>query len=131
MSGCHVKPEQMFNLIFGFHSQWLEEVDNANATAGDTWLTYTEVPPNEIWIATSVGGALTDRAPTAIEAFIYDGSSYYCIASEVAPVTRDWWKEQGWWILVEGDTMRIRVRGCNAGDDTWSSVTGFKMRVVQ
>uniref|UniRef100_A0A6H1ZVR7 Uncharacterized protein n=1 Tax=viral metagenome TaxID=1070528 RepID=A0A6H1ZVR7_9ZZZZ len=131
VAGCHVKPEQFFNLIFGFNAIVSEYQENLSAAAGDNWLIFSTVPTGEVWIITLIAGVNRTSAPTRIDAFDYDGANYRCLGDTPSPGASVHAVFHRFIPIAADHSVRVRVRGCVLNDDIDANILGFKMKLSQ
>lgn len=131
MPGCHVQPEQMFNLIWGYNAIYKERISNTNANAGANFLYGTVVPTGQLWVGASLVGFNVNRSPTAISLGLYDGTTWYNLTQRAgagAGVTIEW---TGLAPLAAGSRFFAYITGCAAGDDIYLDIVGYKMVLTQ
>lgn len=130
MSGCHVQPEQMFNLVFGYAGQILE-ADYVTTSNGTTSVLSTAVPPDEIHIVTQITVYHNDTVARTIRLLLEEGGGD-CVLARVDGVdnlvTVD---RQGWWVLVEGDQIEGRAISLASGKRVYLTISGYKMILSQ
>jgi len=131
MAGCHVQPEQMFNLIFGYNAQYAEYVSTITGAAPDRWVYLSEVPVGEVWVVTNISASDVTAAPSSIQLYVYDGAGYFSLAEDTSPVRAAMTVAQGWFVMKFGDRIAIRYRGVVAGHSTYGTALGFKMKLTQ
>jgi len=131
MAGCHVQPEQMFNLIWGYNGQYLERVEVANATAGKNVLLGTEVPPGELWVVTGLVARDESNVVTSGAVGVYDGSEYVHAGYTADPARRVPITYSGLLPMVEGDKASATFWGCTLNDDLDLWIVGYKMKLAQ
>lgn len=128
--GCHVQPEQMFNLIFGYAGQVLEATSAVGAGANKS--TYsTAVPADEVHVITNVAARHDDGDNRTLMLRVWDGADYYHIARLGNVPKTDVLDRQGMWILVEGDMIEARALSLGAGDNVYVEINGYKMILTQ
>lgn len=130
MPGCHVKPEQMFNLIFGYAGQILEKTEVEGA--GDHTSAYsTPVPPNELHVMTGISAKHDDVNSRTLMLRVWDGTDFYHIARREGIAKTEILDRQGMWILVEGDMIEARCLSLGAGKSVFCEINGYKMILSQ
>lgn len=130
MSGCHVQPEQAFNLIWGYNDRYFEYGYELNPAAADYTVTLTAVPAGEIWI---LQGVSAHDATTAkrIVIFVSDGTTFMAIVDTTQDIVGRRVLTRGEWVLKEGDKVRIVFVSVTLGDDLYWQVWGYKMVLSQ
>jgi len=131
MPGCHVQPEQMFNLIWGYNAPYAERVSNLNAGAGANFLLGTIVPTGEVWVACSLTAYDANNNPTAITLGLFDNVGSYDLTRRAGPgvnVTIEW---NGLAVASAGGKFYAYITGCVAGDDIYLDIVGYKMKLSQ
>ena len=131
MNGCHIKPEQFFNLIFGYYDRYWERQYTLSATAGTNFLAGTAVPAGEIWVVTSLRGVDVNTSPSSLTLQAYDGTTTIVLARKLSPgINTDViWSGQAF--LKAGDYIQARFDGCTLNDDIYLDIMGYKMKLVQ
>lgn len=131
MAGCHVKPEQMFHLIWGYNEQYFERVLNETAALGTNVLLGKQVPENELWVVTAVSSYNADHKPDAVIIGILKDTTYNTLFSDApsaANVTVAW---SGLATMVKDDRAFGILTGCTANDDIALYIHGYKMKLTQ
>jgi len=130
LGGCHIKPEQFFNLIFGYNAQYAEYGSDLNPAGGTVVKTMSAVPSNEIWILQQVSLRNVARGARMI-AHIYDGTNEYDLIDQTTGGAnyRAIWT--GAVVMAPGDYIRLAFYSTTAGDDLYWQARGCKMKVVQ
>ena len=131
MGGCHIKPEQFFNLIFGYYDVYNEGFDTTTTTAGDNTYTAAEVPSGEVWIITTLMGLNHTKAGGTIHfgkrANTYN---YPVIDTRYNTVTRiAYWS--GMLVLKAGERVYIIHGSCDLNDRRRGYILGYKMKLSQ
>lgn len=129
--GCHVKPEQMFNLIFSYYDQYLELLETDDAPAGAFALSGTAVPADEVWVVRFVTARNKITNPSQIRIGILEGATLYPFVEAVAPGANIFVELNGMLVLKEADKVRARFGGCVLGDDLEVNISGYKMKLTQ
>lgn len=57
MNGCHVQPEQMFNLIWGYNGHFAQYLTHTKSGAGEYNMDFTSVPSDEVWMLQALAAA--------------------------------------------------------------------------
>lgn len=118
------------NVIFSYYAAVCEQQEILSASAGDNWLNFSTVPSGEVWVITIVAGVDITNPPTKIDAFIHDGTYHYALGSQVSPGVGNHAIFYCMAPVPAGSYVRVRVRGCTAGDWLDTSVVGYKMRIA-
>jgi|GEM_PF-5407289 len=129
--GCHVKPEQFFNLIFGYYDQVL--IAKTVVATGTTCVLDSDAPPSgEVWVITSVGGSDNSRQSTYGEIGIMEGGINKRNLYPLAPVGVSWTLGTRTMIILQaGDKVRLRLGGTENGDTCEAFFHGYKMKLAQ
>lgn len=131
MHGCHVKPEQMFNLIFGYNAQllWsLVEGAGANNCTKDG----PEVPSDEVWVIEVIAFADSGRALTRVQIRIKeDADTYYLEDNLTTGGAGKFNSTRGPYYLAGGQKLNIYYGGSLTADDVWMILNGYKMKLTQ
>jgi len=131
LGGCHIKPEQFFNLIFGYYDRYVERIYEPNAVAGTNTLSGIVVPASEIWVVTNMFGLNFNTNPGVLVHEVYDGTTEYRLRRVVTPganVSVEWY---GHAFLKAGDRLRTIFTSCVLNDDLYAEYVGYKMKVSQ
>lgn len=130
MVGCHVQPEQIFNLIFGYNDRYAESFGKTATGATEICLG-TQVPAGEVWIVEAIAGANATRRATLIYLQVYDGTIHMPlnIAQPDATSLMLFW--EGKITLKQTDRIRIVITGCVATDVLTAYAWGYKMKLTQ
>ena len=131
VAGCHIKPEQFFNLIFGYNDRYAQQVSNLNASAGSNYLFGTTVPAGEIWVVGTMAASNVNTISSGISVGVYDGATYYTLTAKKSPAAAEWVPWSGIMVLKEGDRLFAWFGACAAGDDLFFNANGYKMKVAQ
>jgi hypothetical protein len=131
MTGCHVKPEQVFNLILGYNDDYLEQASNTNAAAGNNFLYGTVVPADEVWVVCGISGINVTRAITQISGGIYNGSTYHALFGANSPAASQIVYCPISLIVGPGNKVYAIYIGCTAGDDIYLNIAGYKVKLTQ
>jgi hypothetical protein len=131
MNGCHIKPEQFFNLIFGYYDRWAETLTYTKVGDGTYYMSFTAVPAGEVWVL--LGLSWTNRArvircsprlifPSLASSYLKDGNT---------PGAWAWDVWNGLAVLTASDTVGIVFYNCLNGDTVEGQVYGYKMKLSQ
>ena len=131
MNGCHIKPEQFFNLIFGYYDRYSEQTSKTSTGEATTWAYSSAVPSGEVWVIEAVECYHDD--PTARKSTIraYDGTYYIIFAINIALgqyVNLIW---SGRVTLKAGDKIAIGVDSLTTGKGVIGQIWGHKMKLAQ
>lgn len=126
--GCHVQPEQFFNLIFGYNDRYVESESDLNAGAGTVEKSLSAVPAGEIWVLQAAHGLNSKRA-AGVVIRVTDGTDFADLTTGLTPasVSRVCWS--GEVVMKEGDYVHFFFLGTIAGDDLYWNAWGYKMKV--
>lgn len=131
MPGCHVQPDQQWNLIFGYNAPYLEQKINLAALAGDNFLVGTVVPAGEAWVVSGLSGINWTRVITRISGGIYDGAVYYSFFAKASPAIGEAVFCSVPLVVSAGNYVYCYYQGCTAGDDIYFNAAGYKMKLTQ
>jgi len=127
---CHIKPEQFFNLIFGYYDRYFEALSDLNPGAGTNIKEFSTVPSGEVWIVNNIN-ARNDARAVSIMFDAYNGTNSARIKRETsggAGVDVIW---NGTLVLKAGDRARVWFFTTTAGDDLRWEIWGYKMKISQ
>ena len=131
LGGCHIKPEQFFNLIFGYNDIYEARVDTTTTPAGDNRWAPAAVPAGEVWVITAMQGYNLTTATGVLHCGKYDGTLQYIVKFTLYYTpTRiiDW---SGVLVLHEGDYPYIMFGSCALNDRRVGHIVGYKMKLSQ
>lgn len=131
MNGCHVKPEQFFNLIFGYYDRYAQDVSWILTAASGSKFS-TPVPAGEVWVINTASMRNMTGAATDFNIRLYLGASMgptIAQASGVAQYVPMYWNGQI--VLKEGDKVYFGVDSGAIGESIWAHVWGYKMKLSQ
>lgn len=131
MDGCHVKPEQIFNLIWGYNDQYFEVVSDLTADAGTNILLGTQVPDDELWVVTSVATYNNTNKPGASMVGVLKGGDYNVLNSDAPSAKSVAVTWSGLATMVKDDRAFAILTGCTANDDIYLYAHGYKMKLAQ
>lgn len=131
MSGCHVQPEQMFNLVFGYNAIWAEDEAHL-ATGGDGTRTSDTVPVGEVWVLTHV--SMSDTTRTAVNYFWEITDAGGLITRFLVQLAVDRYivsRWDGWIALQAGEYVTLYYSGTALNDAMYGAFRGYKMKLTQ
>ena len=131
LGGCHIKPEQFFNLIFGYYDRYFEIGSDLNAPAGNVLKSLSAVPSDEVWMLQHFHAADANRQLRIQCQIIGTGGQAIEIRDTLADATSFAVTHSGWYILKPGDYVRFLFVGVVLNDDLWWKAWGFKMKLSQ
>ncbi len=130
VAGCHIKPEQFFNLIFGYNNIYEARVDTTTTSAGDNRWAPDVVPAGEVWIITSFQGWNATTATGTLHCGKWDATNQNIVKdTRYYTPTRiiDW---QGNLVLKAGWYPYIMWSACALNDRRIGYIVGYKMKVA-
>jgi hypothetical protein len=131
MTGCHVPPNQQWNLIWGYYAHWVQILDKTAAAASED-IYSTAVPADECWFLQCATIANNTRAATVLLINLNDGTNEATVlargASYAQYVPLAW---TGQAAMGPGTKVRLRHTGATVGDSIGASVWGYKMKLTQ
>lgn len=130
LGGCHVKPEQFFNLIFGYYDRYLETVVDTSVN-GTTTVSGSKVPTGEVWVVTHISIWHNDPLARVLRISLFsEGTAHRLV--DVMQIAQGYLLErQGWWVLKAGDRLQGTAEDLAAGRTVRLCGNGFKMKVTQ
>jgi hypothetical protein len=118
------------NLLWGYGGQVLEQKVNLAAIVGNNFLIHTAVPAGEVWAINGVS-AVDINTATRIQAGIYDGGTLFPVWDFGTPAASVYVATPAENIVLKtGDQIYVFFFNCVAGDDIYSNIWGYKMRIV-
>jgi hypothetical protein len=128
--GCHVKPEQFFNLIFGYHDRYSATKTEFNPGGAPISLILPAVDPGEVWVLNTfwgMNGTRDDNIQLKVNA---GGEIHYLAYGPSGGAARPiiW---NGAIPLKQGDTLFVTFWANQAGDDLYCGALGSKMKLTQ
>lgn len=130
-SGCHVKPEQIFSLIFGYSDRWTDWLGGTQSGAGN-YVAYTTAPgSDEIFVVHVV--FIRNTSGARGQAFIEarDGVETYVLNWDAGLARYETMLYSGSLVLKGGDQIRVRMNDCLDGDVISAGAWGYKMTLTQ
>lgn len=118
------------NKMFGYYSRLSEQKVNLSATVGSNTLTHTAVPAGEIWILQGFSALNANSALISIYKQINQGAFSYTVGHSTNPLAGVWQIWTGQLVLMAGDFPTSYFYSCLAGDDIYSQIWGYKMKVA-
>lgn len=131
VGGCHVKPEQFFNLIWGYNDRYAEADSELDPDAGEYYAYFTTVPAGEVWVLQLVMGADVTNAKRIQLRVEITGAAAYMLKDETPAAADQWVLWSGEVVLKEGDRASVRFFSVTAGDDLYWRAWGYKMVISQ
>lgn len=131
IGGCHVKPEQFFNLIFGYNDRWTEDLSGIQSGAG-TWEVHTTaVPAGYIYLLQFFYIKNTSGARGTATLRVNDGTDDFWMVQEDSPGRYEVVSFIGNLVLKEGDIAYMKQVSCADGDEISCGAWGYKMKLTQ
>ena len=130
MTGCHVQPEQMCNLIFGYNSGYYEYLTDVSAPAGTIFKYGTIVPDGEAWVVQSVAGCNVNRQAVVILC-VNSGANYVVLADVLTPAANRYGVWTGSFVMGPGARFCVIFFGTILNDDVYWAAGGYKMVLSQ
>ena len=118
-------------LSFGFSGQVERLWTDTNLSAGANTVDDSAVPAGEIWIITQLSIMYDGTAPDDIQFAIRTVAQQIELFEVKDPVPSIFYDRQGWWILVQGDKLRLSCSGATAGNDLLGRAMGFRVDIDQ
>ncbi|MDP2107144.1 MAG: hypothetical protein Q8J76_14200 [Desulfobulbaceae bacterium] len=131
VGGCHIKPEQFFNLIFGYYDRYLEEETDTNAGTPYNVKYGAVVPAGEIWVVTAAHAKNATRADNMAIGAGNPTDLYVVALTKSSAGAGEAISFSGTLILKQGDRMRWEWGASWAGDDINWAASGYKMKLSQ
>ena len=117
-------------LPFEYASQILGEVIDSNAGTGNNFLAGGAVPPDYIWVITSMCAIDSVSGMSGARLGVLVGAGHNWAAATGALLVRVGFSWAGQLTLVEGDKAEAMFQGCTAGDDLYFYYFGYAMRLT-
>lgn len=111
---------------FTFSGVVLRAIGTASLAAGTNNIDDSAVPAGEIWVITNLRFQYTGTPPTRVNAALVSGGTGYPLFAVLAPASGQDYDRQGFWVMAEGDVLRVSVTGATLNDDLYLHATGFK-----
>jgi len=118
-------------LAFGYSGEISEDVTDGTLAVGNVNIDISTVPAGEIWVITQISMLYVGTVPSRIRSQIVRGGIDFAIFDEVAILSNAWFDRQGWWVLVEGDILRMFIQDATLNDTGAMRVTGFRVDIDQ
>ena len=116
---------------FGFSGQILLDWANEDLSTGLNSIDSPAVDPGEIWVITNLTMRYAGTVPTRMDIGVYDGSDTYYAFRQVSPASATLYDRQGFWVLVEGDKIRLVVNGATEDDKAFAKAIGYRVDIDQ
>jgi len=126
MPGCHVQPEQMFNLIWGYNGQYQERAGDTSMPAGGADKDLTPVPAGQVWVVNCIW-AKNDNRGCQVHLKVVCGANIHTLKYETTPAAVAVSSITGAFVLKEGDFVRVTFAGLTLNDDCYWGALGYKM----
>jgi len=130
LGGCHIKPEQFFNLIFGYYDRYAAQGSDLNPGAGPLTKTLPAVPAGEIWVVQMISASNQSRACTMMLGANLGGIDVWAYRF-VGGAAGDWAVWSGQIVLKQDDYIEVYFANNQAGDDLYWRAAGYKMKLSQ
>lgn len=131
MNGCHVQPEQMFNLIFGYNDRHAEDLGGAKSGDGGWDVSSSAIASDEIWVVQFVYLRNQSGARGNVLLRFHDGTDYYIGGAATTPARNVPTVWNGAVPLKAGDTVNVFQGLCLDGDNIQAGAWGYKMKLTQ
>lgn len=117
----------------GFSDVIRDSVQNTSLTGGAENLEGNAVPAGEIWVLTHISFMYNGTLPTDIRIIMVAGGSGDTMIQypSSALASNRYQGETGYWILEEGDYIRMRMLNATASDAAYLNAWGFKVDIDQ
>lgn len=131
MSGCHVQPEQMFNLILGYAAHYWHYASTTNWGAGYNAMSGPAVPTGEVWVVVAAHIKNITRAASMAISVRNAAGEQVALQTGSTTAAGAAFAWSGMAVLQAGNFIFYEVSGCVAGDDgNWGSL-GYKTKLTQ
>lgn len=130
MPGCHVQPDQQWNLIFGYNAGYYELFTDTSAPAGTVLKYGTVVPAGQAWVVQAIAGCNVNRQAN-VQLDVYDGASYVILADVLTPAANRWGTWTGSFVMGPGAKFCVIFLGTTLNDDLYWAAGGYKMKLTQ
>ena len=130
MPGCHVQPEQMFNLIFGYSDAFAETIEVVG-TGGNDVAGGSIVPSGEVWVATGISAQHNDPTARHTMLGVNDGTDSHSLLRQQDLAQWFMLAEAVHWVLKAGWTVYAQFNSLGIGREGSLRVLYYKMILVQ
>ena len=128
--GCHIKPEQFFNLIFGYNDYYWHYNSTTNWGADYNFMSGDAVPAGEVWVVMAAHIKNISRGASMAISVKNAAGQQIGLKSATTSVAGEAMAWSGMAILKEGDYIFYEIGDAVAGDGgNWGSL-GYKMKVA-
>lgn len=131
MNGCRLKPEQIFNFIFGYNDRYSEDVNATSTGAAGTYAYGTAVPADEVWVVESISFYHNDGAARRGVIGVYDGTRYAWFVDQASLAALTYLPWTGRVTLKAGDKVALYVAALANGKHIVGVAWGYKMKLTQ
>lgn len=118
-------------LVWGYSGVYGQSKTDIDVDAGDVSKAFTTVPIDEVWVVTIFVGWSDQANLEAIEFYLHDGAAYRLVCRKLyttAGVTVGVLAPL--YVPPEG-ILKVTFVDCAAGDDVYSTVAGYKMKIAE
>jgi len=118
-------------MVWGYSGRWAEHQEDLNATVTYDSLTFTAVPPGEVWVLQAVDAWDVNSDPSRIQFSVTGDGVTTRLQHTLTPgisIPVYW---TGTVVLKEGDRVLVGFYGTVAGDDLHANVRGYKMAIAE
>jgi len=131
MAGCHVKPEQMFNLIFGYNDRVTDYAVKDSSATGFLDQVFPVVGPDVIYVVQAIWCQPRESATAVAYMGIKDGTNPHWIGASGVLAQYEPYTVTGQFVLKQGDQVLVSVMSGGDTKEFWMGYWGYKMKLVQ
>lgn len=119
--------EDTLKTRFGYSDTAGEQATHTMTEAAHYNMDFTAVPADTIHVITNITAQCTTTNPNYIHLFLVRGATAYILHSHTLATAWFHYPVDGWWVLKEGDKIRVRFTSCAIDDVLLANITGFAM----
>jgi len=131
MAGCHVQPEQMLQLIWGYNAVVGQSVAKLSTGGVTTDCVSAAVATDEAWVVQITTSRHTDPAARRLQLFVNRGGTIITLLDKTGVVVTESINLNSSFTMVAGDTLTARGVNLVNGCTLYLDYVGYKMKLSQ
>ncbi len=118
------------NFPFGYYDTVLLTSNTTSTGTTNTDVNLSAVPAGEVWVITHISSYHNDTTDRAIQHFIVRNSTIYELLMPAAFPQYLTYDKQGFYVLKQGDYIRVRGKSVASGKQVWGIINGYGMKIA-